>query len=50
MAYERSRGVLLPVRFIEGSAETIPLEGGSIDTVVTTWTLCYLDWYVADLA
>jgi ubiquinone/menaquinone biosynthesis C-methylase UbiE len=28
------------VEFIEGSAERIPLEGASADTVVTTWTLC----------
>ena len=30
----------LAVDFIEGSAEVIPLEKASIDTVVTTWTLC----------
>ena len=32
--------VLVPVEFVEGSAEAIPLETESIDTVVTTWTLC----------
>jgi ubiquinone/menaquinone biosynthesis C-methylase UbiE len=28
------------VKFIAGSAEAIPIEDQSIDTVVTTWTLC----------
>lgn len=30
----------MPLTFIEGSAESIPLERASVDTVVTTWTLC----------
>ena len=30
----------LSVDFVEGSAEEIPLENASVDTVVTTWTLC----------
>jgi ubiquinone/menaquinone biosynthesis C-methylase UbiE len=29
-----------PMEFIEGSAEAIPLQDASVDTVVTTWTLC----------
>jgi ubiquinone/menaquinone biosynthesis C-methylase UbiE len=28
------------VNFLEASAETIPLEPGTVDTVVMTWTLC----------
>src|SRR3546814_21145768 len=40
MAERAARGVALPVRFIEGSAEAIPLARGSVDTVLTTWTLC----------
>lgn len=40
MAREVSSRVSLPVTFIEASAETIPLDDLTIDTVVTTWTLC----------
>src|SRR5262249_22914358 len=38
---ERAAGrTSLPVEFIEGSAEAIPLDNRSIDTAITTWTLC----------
>jgi ubiquinone/menaquinone biosynthesis C-methylase UbiE len=40
MSRRLASGLSLPVKFIQGSAEIIPLEAGSIDTIVTTWTLC----------
>jgi ubiquinone/menaquinone biosynthesis C-methylase UbiE len=40
MARRATTGSTLPVTLIEGSAEAIPLADDSIDTVVTTWTLC----------
>ena len=40
MAKEKARGVALPVEFLGHSGEEIPLDDGSVDTVVTTWTLC----------
>lgn len=30
----------IPVEFVEASAEAIPIEDRSMDTVVTTWTMC----------
>jgi len=40
MSRDAAGRLSLPVRFIEGSAETIPLDDCSVDTVVITWTLC----------
>jgi ubiquinone/menaquinone biosynthesis C-methylase UbiE len=40
MAGAKTGAVPQPVSLIEGSAEAIPLDDTSIDTAVTTWTLC----------
>lgn len=40
MARQRASGASPPVTFIEGSAEAIPMDDASIDTVVMAWTLC----------
>lgn len=40
MARNEAADAPLPVSFIEGSAEEIPLDDASIDTVLITWTLC----------
>jgi ubiquinone/menaquinone biosynthesis C-methylase UbiE len=40
MARRNSSPNSIPIELIEASAEAIPLENGSIDTVVMTWTLC----------
>ena len=40
MARERGRAASISIDFLEASAEAMPLEDGSLDTVVTTWTLC----------
>jgi ubiquinone/menaquinone biosynthesis C-methylase UbiE len=40
MARERDAEAAVPIEFLEASAEAVPLDDASIDTVVTTWTLC----------
>lgn len=40
IARRRGRRHSSPVELVEGSAEAIPLDDSSVDTVVTTWTLC----------
>jgi len=40
MAQRAADGLTKPVSFIGGSAERISIESQSVDTVVTTWTLC----------
>lgn len=40
MAKRNAKEAARPIRFLEASAERIPLDPGSIDTVVMTWSLC----------
>lgn len=40
LAKVRAKEVSFPVEFLNASAESIPLPDSSVDTVVSTWTLC----------
>jgi ubiquinone/menaquinone biosynthesis C-methylase UbiE len=40
MARPRAAAAGIPITLLDASAEAIPLDSASIDTVVTTWTLC----------
>jgi ubiquinone/menaquinone biosynthesis C-methylase UbiE len=40
MARKKHPAAAFPIEFLEASAENIPLDSHSIDTVVSTWTLC----------
>jgi ubiquinone/menaquinone biosynthesis C-methylase UbiE len=50
MARTRSLATSMPVSFLEASAEAIPLDEHSVDTVVTTWTLCSIPQAATALA
>jgi ubiquinone/menaquinone biosynthesis C-methylase UbiE len=40
MAQDAANRSKIPVTLISGSAHAMPIDRGSIDTLVTTWTLC----------
>jgi ubiquinone/menaquinone biosynthesis C-methylase UbiE len=50
MAQRAAQAAPLPVDLIEGSAEAIPLDDKSVDTVLTTWSLCTIPHAGAALA
>jgi ubiquinone/menaquinone biosynthesis C-methylase UbiE len=50
MARSASRATSMPVNFLEASAEAIPLHEHSVDTIVTTWTLCSIPQAATALA
>src|SRR5579859_7963426 len=49
MARRRAAKADAPVELMQGSAAAIPLDGGSVDMVVMTWTLCSIPDPVAAL-
>jgi len=50
MARSASHTSSMPVSFLEASAEAIPLDQHSVDTIVTTWTLCSIPQAATALA
>lgn len=50
LARRAGNGIAVPVQIVEATAERIPLDAGSVDTVVTTWTLCSITDIAAALA
>jgi ubiquinone/menaquinone biosynthesis C-methylase UbiE len=50
MAQSASRAARMPISFLEASAEAIPLDEHSVDTIVTTWTLCSIPQAATALA
>ena len=50
VARSASEGTSTPVSFVEASAEAIPLDKHSVDTVVTIWTLCSIPQAATALA
>ena len=50
MARSASHASSMPVSFLEASAEAIPLDQHSVDTIVTTWTLCSIPQAATALA
>jgi ubiquinone/menaquinone biosynthesis C-methylase UbiE len=49
-AGRRAEAAAMPVELVEGSAEALPLADASVDTIVTTWTLCTIPDVAAALA
>jgi ubiquinone/menaquinone biosynthesis C-methylase UbiE len=47
MARKLAGASAVPVTFIESSAEAIPIDDNSVDTIVTTWTLCTIPQSIA---
>jgi ubiquinone/menaquinone biosynthesis C-methylase UbiE len=43
LARKRLTRAPFPVEFVEGSAESIPVDDKTFDSVVTTWTLCTIE-------